>query len=116
VLKFDFEAPGDVTARIFTIRFANDESTITDDKIVNNGAIFTISKVYREPSGENGDAGFSEGLCLICCTEIATVVAFPCRHCCMCRACSERFATLSNHCPVCRAAVAELVECVAPQE
>jgi hypothetical protein len=111
-LTFDFESPGDVSARIFTVRLANDETTITDDKIVMNGAIFTISKVYRE----DGEAGFSEGMCLICCMEVATVVAFPCRHCCMCRACSERFATMSNRCPVCRAAVAELVECVTAQE
>jgi hypothetical protein len=112
VLKFDCESARDVSARILTIRLTNDGLTIADDKIVIEGAIFTISKVYRDSGGDDADAGFAEGMCLICCTEVAIVVGFPCRHCCMCRACSERFATTSNRCPVCRALVAELVECV----
>jgi hypothetical protein len=29
----------------------------------------------------------------------------------MCRECSEKFATLSNHCPVYRAMVLELIDC-----
>jgi hypothetical protein len=115
-IKFDFESHGDVSARMFTLKLGNGESSILDDKIVINGAISTISKVYREAAPTEGDAGFSEGMCLICCSETATVVAFPCRHCCMCRECSERFATMSNHCPVCRGAVLELVECVTAQD
>jgi hypothetical protein len=110
-IKFDFHPVGGVTARIYKVRIGS-ETAILDDKVVINGVISTISRVYRQQEAEDGDVGFSGGLCLICCSEAATVVAFPCRHCCMCRECSERFATMSSHCPVCRGPVVELIECV----
>lgn len=116
-VKFGFNSVGGVTARMYTVRLAgNGESLIIDDKIVIDGVVSTISKVYRQQDDNGTGEGFSEGLCLICCAEMATVVVFPCRHCCMCRSCSDRFATLSSHCPFCRAAVTELIECVVENE
>lgn len=113
-IKFGFDSIGGVTARMYTVKISsNNESVITDDKVVIDGVVSTISKVYRQQDDNGSGEGFSEGLCLICCAETATVVVFPCRHCCMCRSCSDRFATLSSHCPFCRAAVTELIECVA---
>lgn len=110
-LKFDFDSINRVSCRIYTLQAHNNQDPIiVDDKIVIDGVISTISRVFRQ-QGIDGDDGFSDGLCLICCSQTATVVAFPCRHCCMCRECAERFATLSNHCPVCRAPVTELIEC-----
>lgn len=112
-LKFDFDSLKGVTCRIYSFQSHNNqEPTVSDDKIIIDGVVSTISRVYRQ-QGLDGDDGFSDGLCLICCSEVATVVAFPCRHCCMCRECSERFATMSSHCPVCRTTVTELIECVA---
>ncbi|OHT06704.1 hypothetical protein TRFO_25164 [Tritrichomonas foetus] len=111
-LKFDFDQINGVTCRMYTLHAHNNQDpTVVDDKMVIDGVISTISRVFRQ-QGVDGDDGFSDGLCLICCSETASVVAFPCRHCCMCRECSERFATMSSHCPVCRAPVTELIECV----
>ena len=116
-VKFEFEPLNGVTARMYSVKIVNGtESSVLSDKMVIDGVVSTISRVYRQQEGENGDEGFSDGLCLICCMETATVVAFPCRHCCMCRACSERFVQLSSRCPFCRAAVVELIECVTPEE
>ena len=114
-LKFDFDAINGVTCRMFTVQVNNANSSpevaVVDDKMVIDGVISTISRVFRQ-QGVDGDDGFSDGLCLICCSQTATVVAFPCRHCCMCRECSERFATMSSHCPVCRTPIRELIECI----
>lgn len=112
-VKFSFDAVNGVSCRTYKVKIVNNnEGIIMDDKMIIDGVVSTISKVYRQQD-DNGDGeGFSEGLCLICCAETATVVVFPCRHCCMCRGCSDRFATLSSHCPFCRAPVSELIECV----
>ena len=110
-LKFDFEVTSGVSCRIFTLKsHDNGLPIVEDDKIVIDGVISTISRVFK-PSQEDGDNGFSDGLCLICCSNNATVVTFPCRHCCMCRDCAERFVGISVHCPVCRANVKELIDC-----
>ena len=103
-LKFDFSSINGVTCRIYTLLLSNStDIIILDDKIIINGVISTISKVYKQD--ENINEGFNEGLCLICCTEKATVVTFPCRHCCMCRECSERSSEITSRCPVCRSLV-----------
>lgn len=116
ILKFDFESVNGVTCRMYTLSAHNNSlPNVTDDKMVIDGVVSTISRVFRQ-QGNDGDDGFSDGLCLICCTETATVVAFPCRHCCMCRECAERFANMSTHCPVCRAIVSELIECVTEEQ
>jgi len=115
ILKFDIESSSDVSCRIFTLNASNSSDIcITDDKIVINGKVSTIHRVYSQEAETNNN-GFNEGLCLICCTERATIVAFPCRHCCMCRECGERFSTMAPHCPVCRATVSELIECVSEE-
>ncbi|KAF4669411.1 hypothetical protein FOZ61_004174 [Perkinsus olseni] len=40
-----------------------------------------------------------ESLCVVCQTELRTVVLMPCRHMCVCTRCSER---LGSECPLCR--------------
>jgi hypothetical protein len=86
--------------------------TIVEDRLVVDGIESSVAKVFRgEHGGPAGDGDFCDGLCLICCNDPATVIACPCRHCCMCRTCCERFAGVSNCCPVCRAAVVELIDC-----
>ncbi|KAH0792168.1 Zinc finger domain-containing protein [Histomonas meleagridis] len=109
-IKFDFDSWHGVTCRIYTLQSTpHSTPSVKNDKIVINGVISTISKVYKQ-EGIDGDDASSEGLCIICCSQRATVIAFPCRHCCMCKECSVRFSTLSSHCPVCRANVTELIE------
>jgi hypothetical protein len=112
-LRFEFDVDGGVSGRIFVL-VMNGKTLpmIVDDRVVVNGVESSVSRVFLgQETGPNGDGDFSDGLCLICCNEPATVIAYPCRHCCMCRECSEKFATLSNHCPVCRATVLELIDC-----
>lgn len=118
-LQFDFNVDQGVSARIFTLNFHGTSiPTVVSDKIICDGVEFTISKVYLgQETTLSGDGDFSEGMCIICCSEPATIISFPCRHCCMCRECSEQFASISNHCPVCRAIVTELIDyqpCEAP--
>lgn len=112
-LRFDFDVTTGVSARIFVLNIhKNGIPTITGDKLVSGGVESSISRVYiGQENGPSGAGAFSDGQCLICCSEPATVIAYPCRHCCMCRHCSERFASMSNHCPVCRATVIELIDC-----
>ncbi|KAF4655988.1 ATP-dependent RNA helicase dhx8 [Perkinsus chesapeaki] len=40
-----------------------------------------------------------ESLCVVCQSELRTVVLMPCRHMCVCTGCSER---LGSECPLCR--------------
>jgi hypothetical protein len=113
-LKFEFDVDTGVSARIFTLSVKGKSlPTIVDDQLVAGGVESSISRVFlRHESGSApSDGDFTEGLCLICCSVPATVIACPCRHCCMCRACSERCAGISNHCPVCRGTVLELIDC-----
>lgn len=113
IIKFDFNVTDGVSCRMITLNaHTPSDPTVIDDKIVSDGVILTILKVYRQEEGTAADEGFNEGLCLICCTNPSNVVAFPCRHCCMCRECAERFTTMTIHCPVCRTVVTELIECV----
>jgi len=113
VIRFDFEENLGVSARIYSINMKNPISpVILDDKIIRNGMRCTISKVFRNQINDDSSQPNDEDLCLICCSERSTVVALPCRHCCMCRTCSEKFAAMSSHCPVCRSMVYELIECV----
>ncbi|EAX98037.1 hypothetical protein TVAG_275470 [Trichomonas vaginalis G3] len=115
-IKFDFEDGEEVSCRIIKLNAKTPSSPIVaDDKIVINGKISTINKVFREED-EGSDGGFNDGMCLICCSAESTVIAFPCRHCCMCSECAERFATMTIHCPVCRAIVTELIDCAPNQE
>ena len=112
-LKFEFDVTDGVSARIFVLNVGESGlPTISDDKLVTGGMESSISRVYvGQEAGGSGSGDFSDGQCLICCAEPATVIAYPCRHCCMCRKCSEKFASTSNHCPVCRATVLELIDC-----
>lgn len=111
-IRFVFDVTKGVSSRIFLINIVkNSLPTVYDDKVVVDGVTSSVSRVFQEENDQSGETDFSDGLCLICCTNPATVIAFPCRHCCMCRACSEKFAALSNHCPVCRAVVHELIDC-----
>ena len=116
IIKFDFNGENGVTCRIVTLNaHTPSDPIITDEKIVVDGTIKTINKVYRQEEGGD-DSGFNDGKCLICCSEDSTVVAFPCRHCCMCHECAERFSTMTTHCPVCRATVTELIDCIPEEE
>lgn len=116
IIKFDFEESEEVSCRIVKVNTKTISSpVILDDKIVINGKISTINKVFREED-EGNDTGFNDGMCLICCSMESTVIAFPCRHCCMCSECAERFSTMTTHCPVCRAVVTELIDCAPNQE
>jgi hypothetical protein len=104
-VKLRFEC-GEST-RIFRIKVSG-KPAIVDDRVIANGTEFSVARVYLGPVS---DGGFSDGLCLICCCEPVAVIAYPCRHCCMCRSCSQKFAAVSNTCPVCRALVTELIDC-----
>lgn len=112
VLTFDFDRIDGVSSRIYTLGTKGTTVPyILDDKIVLDGVPTSIARVFKQQNNEDGDDdGFNDGMCLICCSEMANVIVYPCRHCCMCRSCSERFATMSSHCPVCRAVVQELIE------
>ena len=112
-LKFEFEAKNGVSSRTFILSMNGKTTpTIIDDRIVVDGQESSIARVFLgQEAGPDGAGDFSDGLCLICCGEPAAVIAYPCRHCSMCRACSEKFAGLSNRCPVCRAAIVELIDC-----
>ena len=113
-MSFEFDVPKGVSARIYQISMKQGAlPNIISDKIVIDGNMSTVSRVFHED--DDADNDFSDGLCLICCSNPATVIAFPCRHCCMCRSCSEKFATMSNHCPVCRSIVHELIDCSIPE-
>jgi hypothetical protein len=118
VLKFDFDETWRVNSRIFLLTMSGTElPAIVEDRLVVDGIEASVAKVFlAEQAGPSGNGDFFDGLCLICCTNPATVITCPCRHCCMCRTCSERFASVSNCCPVCRAAVVELIDCGGPDE
>ena len=109
-LSFNFDPSNDISARIYTFMLhGNSEPIIVEDRLVINGKVNTISKIYGQ-EGAIINQEKDDSLCLICYSEKANVVALPCRHCCMCRQCAERFANLSMNCPICRTHVNELVE------
>ena len=109
-IRFDFEVDQGVKSRIYKVSKPPDcPASVVSDQVDIDDILYTVSRVYTEQS--EGDSNFSDGLCLICCSEPVSVIAFPCRHCCMCRSCSEHFASISNKCPVCRSVVRELIDC-----
>jgi hypothetical protein len=112
-LRFEFDIQNGVSERVFVLAMNGKPlPVIVDDRVIVDGVASSVSRVFvGQESGAAGDGDFSDGLCLICCSEAAAVIAYPCRHCCMCRECSEKFARVSNHCPVCRATVLELIDC-----
>jgi hypothetical protein len=112
-IRFEFAVNDGASGRVFVLVMnGRTLPSIVDDRVIVNGVESSVLRVFLgQETGANGDGDFSDGLCLICCSEAAAVIAYPCRHCCMCRACSQTFARLSNHCPVCRATVLELIDC-----
>lgn len=50
--------------------------------------------------------------CVICMSEPRVSVVHPCRHCCMCGACS----LLVDNCPICRQRIERRVELAAPPD
>jgi hypothetical protein len=112
IMRFDFELTEGVRSRLFTfvMTVRSPWPVLFDDQIMIDGVTSSISPVYQSEEASN-QSEFSDGTCLICCSEPASVIAYPCRHCCMCSRCSKRFASLSNHCPVCRGRVVELIDC-----
>lgn len=114
-LNFTFDVESGVSARFYTfVIHGNGEPVVVEDSLIVDGKKVIVEKIF----GQDGDlTNEDEGnTCLICYSEKATVVALPCRHCCMCRACSERFANMSINCPLCRAHITELVELKAKEE
>lgn len=109
-IRFDFEVEEGVKSRIYKVSKPTDgPASVVSDQIDIDDILYSVSRVYTEQS--DNDDNFSEGLCLICCSAPVSVIAFPCRHCCMCRKCSEHFSSISNKCPVCRSVVRELIDC-----
>lgn len=107
---FSFDSSNEVSARRYKIKCNdNGKLLIVDDQIIIDGVASSLSEIYRQDNDEN-DGGFNDEKCLICCSAKANVVVYPCRHCCMCRECSETFAKISCQCPVCRTIVEELIE------
>ena len=113
ILRFDFPDStenGSVSARHYILSIRSDSSiVVSEDRLVIDGVTSIVSPIFtqKDDSGEI----FTDGNCILCCQEPATVIAFPCRHCCMCRQCSEAYSTTSSHCPLCRAIIYELIEC-----
>ena len=106
-LSFHFPVEKGASMRKF--HFKNKEKgepSLLEDAIVYDGKIYTISKVF----GQDEELQMSEGMCLICYSSTANVLALPCRHCSMCSKCGKRFAALSSNCPICRQKVTELIE------
>ena len=109
-IKFEFNNEKGVNSRIYTIAKHNKALPVVKaDNIEIDGVISTVSKVYNEQN-DNNDV-FANNLCIICCTEPASVISYPCRHFCMCSECCKHFSTISNKCPVCRSVIRELINC-----
>ncbi|XP_019184384.1 PREDICTED: probable E3 ubiquitin-protein ligase LUL4 [Ipomoea nil] len=53
-----------------------------------------------------GGGGDAAGLCKICRRESATMMAWPCRHLCLCKSC----AGTTNGCPICLATFQDCIE------
>ena len=51
-----------------------------------------------------------ERLCVVCMVHEKKVLLLPCKHLCMCKACTDKIVTGSARCPVCRELVADSVE------
>ena len=67
------------------------------------GRTVDILNLYNSTSNSpSGGADFSAP-CTICLEGAATIGFLPCRHVCVCRACSDQTLSSSyNHCPICR--------------
>ena len=106
-VSFYFDVENGVSMRRFHFQVKEKgEPQLTEDAIICDGKIYNISKIY----GQDEDSQITEGMCLICYSDTANVLALPCRHCSMCSKCGKRFATLSSKCPICRQVVTELIE------
>ena len=113
ILRFDFPSSTEkksVSARIYILSIhSNSSIIISEDRLIIDGIMSTISPIFTQ-TDDSGD-GFADGNCLLCCHAPATVITFPCRHCCMCRQCSETYSMKLSRCPLCRALIHELIVC-----
>ena len=49
-------------------------------------------------------------LCVVCMEREKKVILLPCRHICMCKACTDKIVGDSAQCPVCREHVVDSIE------
>ena len=71
--------------------------------LVDNQAITSALGVILE-NGVRYEHENKERLCIICFERQRDIVLYPCRHVCICSACSD-IAALKSTCPVCRAVI-----------
>ena len=76
-------------------------------KLLYNKTIFELTDMYGKDSGANGANGAgtdgeSQRECVICFTVVKDTVVLPCRHLCLCQACSQIVRMQNNTCPICR--------------
>ena len=51
-----------------------------------------------------------ERLCVVCMVHAKKVLLLPCKHMCMCKACTDKVLAGSGQCPVCREHVVDSLE------
>merc|ERR1719453_2581933 len=74
--------------------------------------LYGKSKGIPGPSdAESGETAFAnEALCVVCLMEERDTAIIPCRHLCLCSACSDIVRLRSQSCPICRHPMRSLLQ------
>ena len=72
------------------------------------GARAAVEARRAEAARREREAERDERLCVICLTATKATLLLPCRHLCVCRACSQHRSL--DKCPVCRTRIAETLD------
>ena len=68
------------------------------------------SATTSQPAAEMVHDDKNRWLCVVCLEAEKVVALHPCRHMCMCAACTKSIMASSKQCPVCRTAIADTYE------
>lgn len=110
-LVFSFLSDCDIQELIYDFD-VNDDNTLESEKkkVKIDGKIVNISTIFQRGIEEsNNGSSILNTTCIICCTDVVSMISCPCMHCCMCESCSKSYTKISTYCPICRQQIEEII-------
>jgi hypothetical protein len=88
--------------------FADIERIIRTHANLAPGPLFSVESLAAPANQPNSAISATNACCCICLDAVPTILVMPCRHLCLCQACSTQLAAPAQ-CPQCREPIAERI-------